>query len=331
MFYTFGHSNYSIGDIKNILDYYGIDIIVDVRRFPTSKFEYFRRENMEENFKERYMWMGDELGGSRDETYENYMNSEEFREGIKKLIEIEKNKRIGIMCSEKLWFRCHRRYIADYLSLLGYPVSHIINFEDRVHPKFRFEKIGDDFFKKDAKKVAINLLGKIIVKKIGRKIIAGKIVETEAYYGDKDPASRAFKGRKNYNRGMWKSGGHIFIYMVHANWMFNITTDGDEAQAVLIRAVEPLIGIHLMRKRRNKKIRELCNGPGKWTRTFEITQFFNEVKLGKDLFIASSPWKNFEIKTSKRIGVREDLDENLRFFIAENRFVSRGNKKGKTI
>ncbi len=331
MFYTFGHSNLRLEDIENILNYYGIDIIVDVRRFPTSKLEWLTKNSFERKFGNKYLWMGDELGGYREEGYENYMKSDEFKEGIKKLIEIEKNNRIGIMCSEKLWFRCHRRYISDYLTSLGYPVSHIINFEDKLHPKFKFEKVKDDFFQRDAKDVATALLGKILVRKIGNKLMAGKIVETEAYYGDNDPASRAYRGRKNYNRGMWLTGGHIFIYMVHANWMFNITTDKEEAQAILIRAVEPLIGIHLMKKRRDKKIWELCNGPGKWTRAFEVNQFFNEMKLNNEIFIANSPWNEFEISASKRIGVREDLEENLRFFISENRFVSRGNKRGKTI
>ncbi len=323
MIYTFGHSNYTIEEIREILDFYSIDLVIDVRRFPTSKFPWLTRESLEERLRNKYMYLGDKLGGFREGGYEEYIKTEDFREGLEEIIALAENKRIAIMCAEKLWFRCHRRFIAQELASRGFPVAHILNFRDTLDKHFEFSPLREDFFQRDAKDVAIDLLGKLIVRKVGKRYIVGKIVETEAYFGPDDPASRAYHGKKNYNRGMWLSGGHIFVYMVHANWMFNITTDGDEAQAVLIRAVEPLVGIDLMKRNRDRKIRDLCNGPGKWTRAFGINQLFNEQPLGGTIFIADSPWKNFEIGTSKRIGVRADLEEDMRFFIRDSRFVSR--------
>ena len=323
MFYTFGHSNLKLEDIKRILQFYAIDLIVDIRRFPTSKFPWLTRESFEEHFGKRYLWLGDKLGGFRTGGYENYMKTKDFKDGIDELISIEKNRRIGIMCSEKLWFRCHRRFVAAHLSSLGFPVAHIIDFKDNLDKNFKQFPLKADFFRRDAKDVAIDLLGKIIVRKIGKRYLLGKIVETEAYYGENDPASRAYKGRKNYNRGMWLSGGHIFVYMVHANWMFNITTDDKDAQAVLIRAIEPLSGIDIMVKNRKKEIKNLCNGPGKWSRAFGISPLFNEQPLGKELYIIESPWKYFTVASSRRIGVRRDMDYDLRFYIKNDPFVSK--------
>ncbi len=189
---------------------------------------------------------------------------------------------------------------------------------------FQHHPLEEKFFKSDARDVAIELLGKIIIRESPEGTLMGKIVETEAYYGAEDPASRAYRGEKNYNRGMWLPGGHIFVYMVHANWMFNITTDENSAQAVLIRAVEPLAGLDIMReKRRKDKIRELCSGPGKWTQAFGIHRDMNMRPLGNEIKILESPWKVNKITRKHRIGVRKDLPEPLRFYISENRFVSK--------
>ncbi len=205
----------------------------------------------------------------------------------------------------------------------GYPVVNLYEEEDRIHPNYHFSPLPKKFFERDAKVVARELLGKMLIRVLGHELLVGKIVETEAYYGEGDPASRARKGAKDYNRPMWFRGGHIFVYMVHANWMLNLTTDGDEAQAVLIRAVEPIAGIYLMRKkRRKKKITELCSGPGKLSQSFYIERDMNGKPLGKELIVAKSPRSGFEIRTSHRIGVKEDLEEHLRFFIP-SKFVSR--------
>jgi DNA-3-methyladenine glycosylase len=196
----------------------------------------------------------------------------------------------------------------------------------------KYRILPQDFYARDSAIVAQNLLGKILVRKIGGKILAGKIVETEAYYGAKDPASRAFGGKKTkLNEGMWAGPGKVFVYMVHNNWMFNIVT-GQEGvpAAVLIRAIEPLHEIEEMfhnRRLRNSKVdkvEQLCSGPGKLSQCFKIDRSLQGVDVTKpgELFVLDNS-ETFKIVRSHRIGVRHDLRQKLRFYIKGNRFVSR--------
>lgn len=183
----------------------------------------------------------------------------------------------------------------------------------------------NSLFEKDAEEVAKNLLGQYLVRIIDGKVIKGKIVETEAYYGDKDPASRAYKGKTKLSEGMWSAPGTIFIYNVHKYWMLNFVTGPEgEAQAVLIRAVEPVEGIDLMKEYRNKdKIKDLCSGPGKLTLAFNICkEEFHCKPINSELYIEEGE-EVTEIGTSHRIGVSADLPEHLRFFIKDNKFVSK--------
>ncbi|MCD6512601.1 MAG: DNA-3-methyladenine glycosylase [Thermoplasmata archaeon] len=177
------------------------------------------------------------------------------------------------------------------------------------------------FYNRDPKDVAISLLGCVIVKR-DEEILKGKIVETEAYYGLSDPASRAKKAEI-----MWGEAGRIFIYMVHGNWLFNIITmPKNVASGVLIRAVEPLEGIEIMkRRRRREKLTELTSGPGKFTQAFGIDKRYNGMKIyGKDapIYIMEKEYE-VDIEEDYRIGVREDMDVPLRFYIKDNRFVSK--------
>ncbi|MCD6367472.1 MAG: DNA-3-methyladenine glycosylase, partial [Candidatus Aenigmarchaeota archaeon] len=164
--------------------------------------------------------------------------------------------------------------------------------------------------------------------------LSGRIVETEAYFGSDDPASRAY--RKNIDNAgmslqMFKKPGTTFVYMVHANWLLNVVARDkrSDAGAVLIRAVEPLEGIDVMfanRRKRNKnigKVEELCSGPGKLTQAFGIDKSHSGLDiLGNKIWIEKGE-RGFEIGTSHRIGVSRDLPEKLRFFIKGNRFVSK--------
>jgi DNA-3-methyladenine glycosylase len=182
------------------------------------------------------------------------------------------------------------------------------------------------FYERDAAQVAMDILGKILVRKIGQEKLAGKVVESEAYYGLKDPASKAFEGKRNLNKLMWEEGGTVFIYMVHAHWLFNIITGkSQEPAGILIRALEPLEGIEQMRKNRKKKeLKGLTSGPGKLTKAFGITNKFNGSKVWNpsSAIIILDNKKNFEIEVSHRIGVSEDLPQPLRFFVKGSKFVS---------
>ncbi|RKY29766.1 MAG: DUF488 domain-containing protein [Candidatus Omnitrophota bacterium] len=127
--YTIGTSNRSIEEFINILKSYGIKNVVDVRRFPTSKFSHFKKENLEkylENEGIKYIYLGDLLGGYRKEGYEKYMETEEFEKGIERLKKIAEKQLTTIMCSERFPWRCHRRFISKKLKLSGIEVVHII-------------------------------------------------------------------------------------------------------------------------------------------------------------------------------------------------------------
>jgi len=187
------------------------------------------------------------------------------------------------------------------------------------------------FYERDPAHVAKDMLGKVLVRKLQSNVLSGRIVETEAYYGRDDPASRAYGGRKTFNELMFLDVGKAFIYMVHGNWLLNVVAHVEgEVGAVLIRAIEPLEGVETMLKnRRVRKIRELTNGPGKLTKALAITKDLNGVditKVDSELFVAKGRDKKFHVDTSHRIGVKADLPQKLRFFIKGNMFVSKFHK-----
>lgn len=185
-----------------------------------------------------------------------------------------------------------------------------------------------NFYERRPAEVAKDLLGKTLLLKRKGEVLASMIVETEAYFGLKDPASRAHMGRKPYNQLMFLDVGRTFIYMVHGNWLLNIVAHRKGAVgAVLIRAIEPQQGTEIMLKNRSvKDIRDLTNGPGKLTRALNITKDFNgiDVTNGRsNLIVTKEKLESFEIGSSHRIGVKSDLPRNLRFFIKGSKFVSK--------
>jgi DNA-3-methyladenine glycosylase len=184
------------------------------------------------------------------------------------------------------------------------------------------------FYERDTAQVARELLGKVLVHRSPEGTTSGKIVETEAYYGKGDPASRASRKRTKLNWLMWERGGLAFVYIVHAQWLFNVTTEREGVPgAVLIRALEPLEGLELMKRRRGTtKERNLASGPGKLTQAMGITYDHHGLDLtieGNELIITGGKPEPFEIASSHRIGVSLDLKKKLRFYIKNNPYVSR--------
>lgn len=183
-----------------------------------------------------------------------------------------------------------------------------------------------DFYERDPALVAKDLLGKILVRKLDSEVLSGEIVETEAYYGGSDPASRAYRGRKRFNELMFMDVGKTFIYMVHANWLLNIVAHvKGGVGAVLIRAIEPIEGIETMRNNRNvKRLRDLTNGPGKLTKALVITKESNGIDVTErdsQIVVVEGRGESFEVCSSHRIGVKVDLPRKLRFFIKGNKFI----------
>ncbi|ABM79999.1 hypothetical protein Hbut_0124 [Hyperthermus butylicus DSM 5456] len=125
-----------------MLKLYRVKVVVDVRRFPTSRrVPWFRREVLMELLPVHgigYIWLGEVLGGFRPRGYEEYMKSEGYRRGIEMLVKVVESARgpVAVMCRERLWFRCHRRFIADTLTSMGYKVMHIID-ANRATPHYR--------------------------------------------------------------------------------------------------------------------------------------------------------------------------------------------------
>jgi DNA-3-methyladenine glycosylase len=188
----------------------------------------------------------------------------------------------------------------------------------------------DSFFKRDTIKVAKDLLGKVIIKKIGMdEYLSGKIVEVEAYIGEHDPACHAYQKVSGRSSILYEDGGTIYVYFIYGNYYcFNIVTEKEGiGSAVLIRAVEPLEGVEIMKVNRPgvKKINDLTNGPSKFCLAFDIDRRFNNTKLSKECIFISNPIikEKFEIKTSKRIGIVKGTDFPYRFFIKDNPFVTK--------
>ena len=136
--YTIGYSNRNIDDFLHLLKKYGVECIVDVRRFPTSKFEFYKKEELASILKRNNIkyFHFPSLGGFRG-GYEKWMLGEEWKDSYKELKKIAMKCCTAILCAEKLPFKCHRRYIAKALAKENWDVVHII--EEDVVWKEKFQ------------------------------------------------------------------------------------------------------------------------------------------------------------------------------------------------
>ena len=188
------------------------------------------------------------------------------------------------------------------------------------------------FFKRPTLKVAEGLLGKYLVVKRGGRIFAGKIVETEAYIGEDDLACHASKGRTNRSETLYQKAGAIYVYLVYGMYhCLNIVTEREHfPSAVLIRAVEPVDGIEVMKKlRKTDALRNLASGPGKLCMAFGIDKKMNGQNVfGVEIYIEDRGEKIIakDIVRAKRVGVDYAgacAHYPWRFYIKDNEFVSK--------
>ncbi len=163
----------------------------------------------------------------------------------------------------------------------------------------------------------------------------GKIVETEAYLAEGDPACHASRGMTDRNKMMFGPPGKAYVYFIYGNYYcFNVVTGSEGiGEAVLIRAVEPLEGLEVMRSRRGKKCpdRNLTSGPGKLCSAFAIDKEFNGHNLTeKPLFLARNEniSVNMQVVATPRIGLSYKCDRKLRFIVSSNPFLSRREQVG---
>jgi len=146
--YTIGHSTRSLEEFIELLREHGIQVLVDIRSWPSSKrYPHFNRESLAKSLQGygiRYEWLGEQLGGYRrkglgekspnkawkSQGFRNYADhalTEQFREGTRKLLELADCGRVALMCAEQLYWRCHRRITSDYLMVKGHAVTHIVS------------------------------------------------------------------------------------------------------------------------------------------------------------------------------------------------------------
>lgn len=182
--------------------------------------------------------------------------------------------------------------------------------------------------------VAKDLLGKMLVKEEGNSVIAGRIVEVEAYDGNVDQASHSFNGKTKRNEVMFNEGGYFYVYFTYgAHFCCNVVTGKkNHGTAVLIRAVEPLIGIDKMIQNRfgrdlksETEIHNLTSGPGKVCKAFGFTKELSGLDLtNSSVFIVDQPkLKKSMIGNSKRIGITKSVNLPWRFFEIGNPYLSR--------
>jgi len=200
-----------------------------------------------------------------------------------------------------------------------------------IHPLDR------GFFARHPRRVARELLGKILVRHDGHAQLAARIVEVEAYLGERDPAAHAAAGRTLRNAVLFGPPGHAYVYFIYGNhYCLNVSCEPEgKAGGVLFRALEPLSGIEEMARARgitlrsSGDLRKLTRGPGRLSEAFGITR---ERDNGCDLTSSSSSlWigedgrRVGKILLTPRIGITKATDRPLRYLLAGNPFVS-GNR-----
>jgi DNA-3-methyladenine glycosylase len=198
------------------------------------------------------------------------------------------------------------------------------------------------FYDRDPRRVARELLGKVLVRKHGRRLLAGRIVEVEAYMGKNDPAAHAAAGPTARNQVLFGPPGFAYVYFIYGNhYCLNVSCMSEgRAGCVLFRALEPVAGLEQMFQARelpapdgNAKItdlRLLTTGPGRLTQALGITRPRDNGKdltTFSDLTILDDGFHIRKVGTTPRVGITKAADEKLRYVVAGNPFVSGRNAR----
>ncbi|MBT2561920.1 DNA-3-methyladenine glycosylase [Pedobacter sp. ISL-68] len=199
-------------------------------------------------------------------------------------------------------------------------------------------KLKEEYYlNEDVVSLAKDLLGKILYTKIDNEITAGIIVETEAYFGVKDKASHAYGGRRtNRTETMYSNGGIAYVYLCYGmHNLFNIVSSKEnDPHAVLIRGIEPLVGIDIIEQRRNMPHTKgaISAGPGSAAKALGIDRTFNAKNLtGDEIWIEDHAirYQDENIAATPRVGIAYAKEHALlpwRFFVKGNKYVSKPNK-----
>jgi DNA-3-methyladenine glycosylase len=181
--------------------------------------------------------------------------------------------------------------------------------------------LSRDFFARSVHDVAPELIGAtLLVDGVG-----GRIVEVEAYDRE-DPASHTYRGRTPRNATMFGPAGHAYVYRSYGiHWCLNLVCGGDDdAEAVLIRALEPTAGIDAQQQRRRvTALRALCSGPGKLCQALAITGAHDGLALDAPPFLLTERTEKPEISTGPRIGITQATEATWRYLESGSPFLSR--------
>jgi len=206
-----------------------------------------------------------------------------------------------------------------------------------LNEKYRnLSPIPASFYGRDVVTVSRDLLGKVLVRQEGRRIRAGRIVEVEAYLGIDDPAAHSAAGKTARNFVLFGPPGRAYIYFIYGNhYCLNVSCEPDgKAGGILIRALEPLAGLELMAAARAiegdltklAQRRSLTSGPGRLAEAFDITRERDNDKdvtaVKSDLRIVDDGFRPEKIGVTPRIGITKAAQEELRFVVSGNAFVS---------
>ncbi len=197
------------------------------------------------------------------------------------------------------------------------------------------------FFSRDPRRVARDLLGKLLIRREGRKRRVGRIVEVEAYLGEGDPAAHAAAGATERNRVLFGPPGHAYVYFIYGNhFCLNVSCQREgKAGCVLIRALEPLAGLEEMARARGlaqatlahfagslAAKRKLTTGPGRLCQAMGITRARDNGKdltsARSDLWLADDGFRPRRARRTPRIGINQAAGRLLRYAIADSHFVS---------
>lgn len=203
-----------------------------------------------------------------------------------------------------------------------------------MHPELFEKKLQKEFYFQDPVELAPKLLGKILVRKLNKHYLTGKIVEVEAYRGEDDQAAHTYNGKTKRNEVMFLEGGYLYVYFTYGmHFCANIVCGKkDQGAAVLIRAVEPIDEIDIMRQNRfgdkiitDNQLLSLTNGPAKLCKALGIAKAENGLDLTSDtIFLTEGEkvaTKNIHVTT--RIGIKKSVNLPWRFYISDNPYVSK--------
>lgn len=195
----------------------------------------------------------------------------------------------------------------------------------------KLKPLPRSFYQKTTLELARELLGVCLVHESAQGTTVGRIVETEAYLHD-DPACHAYRGPTPRTQIMYGAPGFSYMYFIYGMyWCFNVSSaPKGVGEAVLVRALEPLLGVELMRERRSRGVvkivdRELCRGPGKLVIAMGMPPNLNGVKLsGLPLFLAAADAPGpGRIRSAARIGLKKAQEPLYRFYLEDSAFVSK--------